>query len=389
MADSPPSSRDDFEIAIICALPKEYNAVSLIFDKFWDDEGDKFGRASGDNNTYTTGRIGKHDVLLVLLSHMGKANAAGTAASIRPSYINIRLALIVGICAGVPQTPKGEEIILGDVIISKFVIQHDFGRQYPDGFVRKDTIQDNLSKPDKNIRNLLVTFETDRGQDQLHQKTACYLEQIQAKPIRKDPKRYNYPRASEDKLFKPSYRHRHQISPECICRNCNKDSDPICKKALDSNCDVLGCDENHLVPRERIKLKLEHGAKDTQEPEVHVGAIASGDVVVKSAADRDRIAKQTGAIAFEMEGAGAWEEVPCVIVKGVCDYGDSHKDKKWQDFAAATAASTAKAILELYIRTDRPQLNQGQSSGVIFNNQGPVTNQAGGDIRIGSQNITH
>ncbi|KAH7302954.1 hypothetical protein B0I35DRAFT_365815 [Stachybotrys elegans] len=69
---------------------------------------------------------------------------------------------------------------------------------------------------------------------------------------------------------------------------------------------------------------------------------------MKSGEDRDRIAAEHDLIAFEMEGAGAWDEVPCIVVKGICDYADSHKNKAWQDFAAATAASVAKAILARY-----------------------------------------
>ena len=66
---------------------------------------------------------------------------------------------------------------------------------------------------------------------------------------------------------------------------------------------------------------------------------------MKSGADRDRI-------AFEMEGAGAWDQIPCIVMKGICDYGDSHKNKGWQAFAAATAASVAKAILGRYAVSD-------------------------------------
>jgi nucleoside phosphorylase len=53
-----------------------------------------------------------------------------------------------------------------------------------------------------------------------------------------------------------------------------------------------------------------------------------------------------------MESAGLWEDLPCIVVKGVCDYADSHKNKEWQDFAAATSASVVKALLERYIITD-------------------------------------
>lgn len=74
---------------------------------------------------------------------------------------------------------------------------------------------------------------------------------------------------------------------------------------------------------------------------------------MKSGADRDRIAAQYDLIAFEMEGAGAWDQVPCIVVKGICDYGDNHKNKGWQAFAAATAASVAKAMLGRYAVSNR------------------------------------
>ncbi|KAK1656358.1 hypothetical protein BDP81DRAFT_364381 [Colletotrichum phormii] len=85
------------------------------------------------------------------------------------------------------------------------------------------------------------------------------------------------------------------------------------------------------------------------ESRIHVGRIGSGDTVMKSGEHRDRVAQEHNIIAFEMEGAGVWEEIPCVIVKGVCDYADSHKNKLWQDFAAAMAASATKALMERYV----------------------------------------
>jgi hypothetical protein len=63
-----------------------------------------------------------------------------------------------------------------------------------------------------------------------------------------------------------------------------------------------------------------------------------------------------------MEGAGVWDEVLCIVVKGVYDYADSHKLKDWQNFAAATAASASKAILERYIQTDKG-LNASAANG--------------------------
>jgi len=90
-----------------------------------------------------------------------------------------------------------------------------------------------------------------------------------------------------------------------------------------------------------------------QSPEIFVGRIASGDAVMKSSEHRDQIAREHNVIAFEMEGAGVWDELPCIVIKGICDYADSHKSKVWQPFAAGTAAAVAKAMLERYTPTDQ------------------------------------
>jgi nucleoside phosphorylase len=354
-----PSHREDFEIAIICALPLEYDAISLLFDQFWDENGDQYGRAAGDQNSYTTGQIGKHNVVLALLPQMGNINAAGAAASVRSSYTSLKLALLVGICGGVPRTGQDDayELLLGDVVVSKTVIQFDFGRQYPDKFERRDTLEDNLGRQNKDIRCLLALLQTDLGLDRMQNRTAFHLSALQdIASRRKRPHKYRYPGVTEDKLFKPTYRHRHQGSPQCICNQYKGKHDPVCEIALSASCAELQCDERYLVGRERLKAKRlleQDNNKEAQEPAIHIGRIASGDVVMKSGEYRDRIAKDKGIIAFEMEGAGVWDEVPCVVVKGVCDYADCHKNKKWQNFAAATAASAMKALLERYIQTDR------------------------------------
>lgn len=113
--------------------------------------------------------------------------------------------LLVGVCGGVPHNGQ-DEIVLGDVVISKTVIQYDFGKQYPDKFVGKDKAGDNLSKHDKNIDNLMATFDTDLGRDELRQKDCLFLRQLQGKAGNRQVK-YVYPGTAEDKLFESSYRH--------------------------------------------------------------------------------------------------------------------------------------------------------------------------------------
>lgn len=93
---------------------------------------------------------------------------------------------------------------------------------------------------------------------------------------------------------------------------------------------------------------MEHEEENQKITLIHFGLYASGDKVMKSGEEREIVAKDEGVVAFEMEGAGVWEGFPgrCLVIKAVCDYADSHKNKTWQTYAAASAAACTKALLE-------------------------------------------
>jgi nucleoside phosphorylase len=355
-----PENRNQFDIAIVCALPLEYDAVTLLIDEFWDESGDSYGRVVGDSNSYTTGRIGTHHVVVALLPGMGKVNAAVAVGGLRASYTNIKLVLLVGICGGVPRAGSNDEILLGDVIISETVVQYDYGRQYPDSFATKTAIGEGSSRSNADVRGLLAFLRSEAGLGRLQQRTSHFLHGLQQRAFQKRRSNYNYPGAGSDRLFASKYRHKHHGPCSCICSQWKVLSDPVCQESPSISCSQTGCKDANLVPRRRLEMRLElekqGKGEDIQEPRIFVGRIASGDTVMKSGAHRDRIAEEQNVIAFEMEGAGLWEELPCLIVKGVCDYADSHKEKSWQTFAAATAAATMKALLEKYIRTDKQPL---------------------------------
>ncbi|KAL2822250.1 nucleoside phosphorylase domain-containing protein [Aspergillus cavernicola] len=78
---------------------------------------------------------------------------------------------------------------------------------------------------------------------------------------------------------------------------------------------------------------------------VHYGLIASGNQVMKHATSRARIAKKYNILCFEVEAAGLMNQFPCLVIRGICDYADSHKNKERQCYAAATAAAYAKELL--------------------------------------------
>ncbi len=363
-----PSSRDDFEVAILCALPLEFDGVQYLFDEFWDEDGDQFGDRFGstarDPNHYVTGRVGKYNVVLAMPG-AGKANASSATASLVASYTKVRFVFLVGICVGVPSRPGqagNREILLGDVVISSAIVEFDFGRRYHGRFAVKEGREARLRSPPQDVNNLLGFLRTDRGRARIQQRTAIFLQNLQKKyaefasSLLEPSSKYDYPGTDEDKLFPAAYLHRHHSPMACGC------SETIaCDSATKLSCEHedIRCNQTLLIrSRKRLEWKRreeEKGSNRAQDPADYIGVIASGDTVMKSGMDRDQIAMHEDITAFEMEGAGVWghPEISCIVIKGVGDYADSHKHKKWQDFAAATAASAMKALLEIRVQRDQ------------------------------------
>ena len=59
---------------------------------------------------------------------------------------------------------------------------------------------------------------------------------------------------------------------------------------------------------------------------VYYGLIASADKLMKDAIARDQLIKEHDILCFEMEAAGLMNNFPCVAIRGICDYSDSHKN---------------------------------------------------------------
>ncbi|RAH75014.1 5'-methylthioadenosine/S-adenosylhomocysteine nucleosidase family protein [Aspergillus aculeatinus CBS 121060] len=334
MLSTPGSRNPEFKIGILAALPLEAHAIRGIFDQIdgeapENDATNTFIRAPMDMNSYTTGKIANHRVVLAHMPGMGKVNAAATAAGIQASFTELKLVLIVGICGGVPQAH--DPILLGDVVISRNIVPAENAIFHPYDPVSEISEHPQFGRPTWVVRSLLAKLENQKTY--LEEKTSKHLDCLLRKPGFAQSR---YPGDKEDQLFLPDYMHKHRNPHDCDCVQPGKS----CTIAKHSSCDQLGCEPEYLVPRARDE--------NTTTLLLHFGSIASGDQVIKSGQHRDRVAQTKNVIAFEMEGAGAWNYLPCLIIKGVCDYADSHKNKKWQRHAAAAAAASARAVLDVY-----------------------------------------
>lgn len=136
----------------------------------------------------------------------------------------------------------------------------------------------------------------------------------------------------------------------------------------------LGCDETRLIKRERLQKAMGLASdgsqiptseiREAQKASIHFGRIASSNHVMRSGRHRDDIAAEEGVIGFEMESAGTSDYIPTILIKSVCDYADCHKNKRWQEYAAATAAACTKALVEEWRSEDGP--NQGKREFISF-----------------------
>ena len=346
LADRPqPRTRDEFEVAILCAKEDEWNAVEAAFDHKWKQS--KYGKAPGDENAYLPGRIGNYNAVLTYLPGKGTANSGSSASSLRATFPELRLGLVVGICGGVPliNGRKGSrtEVLLGDIIISTRVLQYRFGHQDPKDFIMKETL--GIAIP--GIRAFLNSIQGNNGYKELQSDTSTYLSDILKE---EEFKHLKYPGADRDKLYGERHLHKHREPNSCeVCKN---GEDSVCEVAREISYEALGCHE--VVDRTRL-VELAESSSRTQirDPEllIHFGAVASGDLVMRSGQHRnDEVSrlksKGHDIIAFEMESAGVWEVLPTIVIKGVSDYADSHKRDDWQEYAATRAAACMKATLE-------------------------------------------
>lgn len=324
-----PPGCHDFRVAIMCALPLEATAVAALFEEKWDAS--ELNKEPNDPNAYSIGPIGRHSVVLVHMPRMGKVPSASVAAHLRRTFPSLGLVLMVGICGGVP-FGAGEQRMLGDVVISEGIVQYDMGKQLVDRYVKVLPPQ----QPGFSISSVLKKLQTLQERKRLEENSFKNLQRLQHEAELEGSA--EYPGREWDKVFRPDYLHRHRGTS--ICVECSVDK--VCDESVKMACDELGCSEQGL---ETMFIST----RDSHRPAVHFGLIASGDTVVRSGKFRDGIAKQTNAIAFEMEGAGMCTEFPnFVVIKSICDYADSHKNKKFQGYAAATAAAVTGVFLQYW-----------------------------------------
>ncbi|CAH0055068.1 unnamed protein product [Clonostachys solani] len=288
--------KDEYDVAWVCALHIEMAAARAMLDETHDG----LPSIQDDTNSYVLGRIQAHNVVIACLpnAEYGTINAAHVANNLKHTFPGIKYWLMVGIGGA---DPSRQDIRLGDVVVGTRVMQYDLG---------------------KIVKGEIKTTAIPRLPDH------CLGTAISNLRSKHELEPHHIPSILQDKLGT----HQHFLHPNL--------PDRLFRKTYEheggASCEA--CDSSKIMPR-RIRT--------SNIPQIHYGAIASGNQVMKDAWTRDKVGSELDVICFEMEAAGIIGILPCLPIRGICDYADSHKCKEWQRYAAATASAYARELLEV------------------------------------------
>jgi nucleoside phosphorylase len=340
-------THNDYTVGWVCALSKEQTAATAMLD----EEHEELHKPPNDHNSYTLGRIGKHNIVIACLpeGEIGNDASAAVATRMTSTFPSVKFGLMVGIGGGVPPTVR-----LGDVVVSTpgngfgGVVQWDIGKTEQGNTFKRTGA---LDSPPNALRTALTKLKTKH--EMKGSLITQYLEDLAKKWPRLGAK-YAKCDTLEDVLFKANYNHVQENSTESR-DDMEVDADEGDKEE-DSEKKCISCDPSKAInrkPRDMI---------------IHYGLIASGNQVIKDAAFRDEINKRLGGhvLCFEMEAAGLMNDFPCIVIRGICDYADSHKNKDWQEYAAAVAAAFAKEFLSVLPAHEVDQLPLIKSTRLLM-----------------------
>jgi nucleoside phosphorylase len=288
------------KVLIVTALPEEMAAVLATMNDY-----ENIGVADDSTiyrrGTYSLANGTQRSVVTATLSDMGKTNAATITANALRSFPKVEHVLMVGIAGGCPNPAKPDEHVrLGDIVVS----DHHGIFEYDDVKLREKTVERRGSPqiPGNSLLQALVALKTDAA------------------------------------LGKRPW----EATIDAALALLAKGDDPYDRP--DPATDVLHAGEAIIV--HPLDSRRRAG-----RPRVFGGGVATGDALVKDPALRDELRDKYDARAIEMEGSAvrtaSWAQgKDAIIVRGISDYCDGHKNDVWRFSAALAAAAYARALVE-------------------------------------------
>jgi nucleoside phosphorylase len=324
-----------YTVAWIAPLEIEARAALHMFD---ERHRGKFPMGRGDDYVFHAGKVCGHNVVVAALpagQEYGTGSAAALASQVKKFFPNLWFGLLVGVAAGLPNlagNPR-RDIRLGDVLValpegdSAGLVAYDLGKETAEDGFQPLRFGHVLATTEKVVRSAIGSIKVEAPDDT--ELFLPYYEKMKDKGHADGT--FADPGQDKDVLF-------HEV-------------------------DDYGVEKPVERPRRR----------DSERTRVWYGPIGSGEKLMKNAQKRNELRDRYNVIGLEMEAAGTMNQIPVGVIRGVCDYGDVHKNKEWQPYAAAMAAAYAKAILhEIGASETLPnQVPATTSGGFVFH--GPIS----------------
>ncbi|KAH8676615.1 ankyrin repeat-containing domain protein [Tricladium varicosporioides] len=296
----------DYRVGIICVSATEKAAMEMMVDERHIGLPNK----DGDENEYTLGRIGMNNVVIASLPETLVSKSAVQIAKSMQRTFSIRYHLLVGLGGGI--WSKDNDIRLGDAVVSnpfgpcQGSIQWSIQKDHSVEATSEEELTRSLPSPLLHALRLVREKELIDGLDLAASLSTSIWRQVQSIGT------YQYQGAATDLLFRSNCRH-------IVGKTCKE-----------------GCD---------LSMVINRPARNSRIPKIHYGIIASGTKVVKSGKSRDYVASKLNAICFDEYATGFMKAFPGLIIKGICDYADSHENWRWHSYAAGVAAAFAKEVV--------------------------------------------
>ncbi len=308
-------AHSDYTIGWICVYQVELDAALAMLDT-------THGTLPGtpdDSNTYTLGRI--YDFNVVVGYHQTNdkwPNRAATLASnMKRTFPSIQLYMVVGVGSGIgdgstmpgnlPPANGEMDLRLGDVVVGTMATQFSLEQTAEGDRFRQVGATRTIPERFASALSRLYWF---------HESEANAIPALLALMVEEFPamESYAWRQGRHDWLFSSTYEH--------------VGSTESCEQ----------CDKANLVQRSSL-----YGTG----PLIHRGLIVSGYQAMRRASARDQLARDLKGLCIDNDAAEMMDEFPCVFIRGICDYSDSHAqgNKEWWPYAAATSAAFAKELL--------------------------------------------
>lgn len=266
----------------------------------------------GDDYLYVGGQINRHNVVIATLpagQNYGVGSVAALISQVKSRFSNIWFALLTRVAAGLPNLTSADQnrrrdIRLGDVLVCipdkacSGIVHYDLGQDTDAGFLPNGR----QAEPPAIVRSAI-------HQIRLREKSPFKQGRPFAQALAK------LQESQEDSIFACPSQDRDQLY------TCPADSTVA----------------STLVVREP--------RDESERTHVWYTSIGPGNSLMRNPRRRDELRDRHDLIGLQMEAAGMMNTLPTGVIRGVCDYGDSHKNKDWQPYAAAVAAVYAHGIL--------------------------------------------